>query len=111
MTYYKSRLLGSIALTVFVFFFLPPIAHSQAEDVSTLIQEMRDKDPLVRQGAARALGIIGDTRAVDPLIATLRDGNRHVQGDAAEALRKITGEDFGGDHEKWQDWWERSKRE
>jgi HEAT repeat protein len=39
--------------------------------------------------AAEALGQIGDARAVEPLIATLRDQDRYVRGVAAKALGRI----------------------
>ncbi|MCP4370561.1 MAG: HEAT repeat domain-containing protein, partial [Deltaproteobacteria bacterium] len=39
--------------------------------------------------AAEALGSIGDSRAVEPLITTLKDENSQVRSRAAEALGKI----------------------
>jgi len=43
----------------------------------------------VQQKAALALGKIGDSRAVEPLIWALRDKNEPVRRCAAEALGKI----------------------
>ena len=37
------------------------------------IQALKDKDKLVRPGAARVLGEIGDARAVEPLARSLKD--------------------------------------
>jgi HEAT repeat protein len=42
----------------------------------------------VREAAARALGKIGDTRAVEPLVEALKD-DIHVRWRAAEALLEI----------------------
>jgi cyclophilin family peptidyl-prolyl cis-trans isomerase/HEAT repeat protein len=47
---------------------------------------LTDRDPEVRQMAAFALGLLGDRRARDPLIAALADASTLVQGAAAEAL-------------------------
>ena len=43
----------------------------------------------MREAAAKALGAIGDARAVEPLIAALKDENKYVSQAAAKALGKI----------------------
>jgi HEAT repeat protein len=43
----------------------------------------------IRLRAARALGSIGDTRAVEPLIAALKDANEGVRQEVTEALAKL----------------------
>jgi HEAT repeat protein len=43
----------------------------------------------MREAAAGALGQIGDARAVEPLIAVLKDSREHVRMAAADALDKI----------------------
>ena len=48
---------------------------------------MKDKE--VRRGAAEALGKLGDTRAVEPLIEALGDGSEYVRNSAAGALGKL----------------------
>ena len=59
-----------------------------------------------RRRAAEALGMLKDRRAIEPLIAALR----HFAGDAAhapaDALKAITGQDFGLDAGRWQAWWD-----
>jgi DNA repair photolyase len=54
-------------------------------DVNGLIKALKYDDPNVRYDAAKALGRLGDPRAVEPLISALRD----VCKSAAEALGKI----------------------
>lgn len=77
--------------------------------VDPLIAALEDEDWLVRRYVARSLGELGDTRAVKPLIDALSDKGFRAAGDAAEALHKITGQDFGLDPEKWQRWWEKNR--
>ena len=45
------------------------------------------------------LGDIGDKRAREPLIKQLRDSDKWVRKESAEALRKITGQNFSYDTE------------
>ena len=44
---------------------------------------------MCKASAARALGEINDTRAVDPLIAALKDKKPEIRGTAAVALGEI----------------------
>jgi HEAT repeat protein len=70
----------------------PDIDKLEAKgDVEGLVKSLnyRRKDSHVRWRAAGALGKIGDSRAVEPLIAALKDENSRVRQYAAEALRKI----------------------
>jgi HEAT repeat protein len=57
--------------------------------VPSLINALSDKKSQVRQKAVEALGKLGDTRAVEPLIIALKDNNSDVQETAAKALRKL----------------------
>ena len=34
---------------------------------------------------------------------------KDISGQALESLKKITGEDFGWDKEKWEQWWDENK--
>lgn len=77
--------------------------------VEALINALRHKDPLMREKAAEALGETKDMKAVEPLIAILKDDEETFRETAAKALEKITGKDFGQDHDKWQKWWEQNK--
>jgi len=40
----------------------------------------------------------------------LKDENSDARENAAEALGKITGQDFGEDQTKWQNWWNEKKK-
>jgi hypothetical protein len=76
-----------------------------SQSVRPLIAALRDTDQHVRSYVAFSLGKSGDLRAVEPLIQSLREGNNA----AGPALHEITGERFGADAEKWQEWWSRNK--
>jgi len=59
-------------------------------DVQGLLRALSyPKHSGVRRGAAEALGRIGDSRAVEPLIAALKDEDFLVRGAAAQALGEI----------------------
>lgn len=59
------------------------------QGVKALIKALGDGDENVRIEAARALGNLGDARAVEPLSEALCDSDFHVQLIAAEALVKM----------------------
>lgn len=62
----------------------------EKRDIKGLIKALKyRKNWLVRSRAAKALGEIGDTRAVEPLCVALKDENLGVQTDVAKALKKI----------------------
>jgi len=77
--------------------------------VEPLVSTLKDQEKDVRTAALLALGDIKDTRAVEPIMETLRNGDSDIQRNAAEAMKKITRQDYGNDSRKWQDWWEKSK--
>ena len=56
-------------------------------DVREQIERLYSDDPAERSSAAWALGKIGDKRAVEPLIAALKDGDSNVRKAAADSLR------------------------
>src|ERR1051326_753781 len=58
--------------------------------VESNIRDLRSNDVNERSHAARALGELGDKRAVDPLIVVLeRDSDLYVRAAAAEALGSL----------------------
>lgn len=64
----------------------------RAEAVPRLVSLLTDSDEWVRMAAARALGEIGDVRAVDKLVAALADGEWRVRKVAAWALSELKDE-------------------
>lgn len=62
---------------------------AQTDQVSVAIQRLHDADPSVSYQAAQALGLLGDIRAVEPLIAVLRGNNFSLKCVAAESLGKL----------------------
>ncbi|MGB2842281.1 MAG: HEAT repeat domain-containing protein [Halobacteriota archaeon] len=64
----------------------------EKRDVMGLIKALQYKSDLeVRINAEKALGDVGDIRAVVPLIQALKDENWRVRSEAARALGKIKG--------------------
>ena len=74
--------------------------------VEPLIESLRHRKEEVRRLSARLLAAIGDPRAFRPLIIALKDRATDVRFEAAAALRKLSGEDFGTDPNRWQRWYE-----
>jgi hypothetical protein len=71
--------------------------------VPSLIEALTYPDQLTRMAAVEALGKIGDVQAVPHLITVIQQfsGGRV----AFEALKCITGQDFGEDVACWRQWW------
>ncbi|MGR3309683.1 MAG: HEAT repeat domain-containing protein [Candidatus Brocadiales bacterium] len=65
-------LVKAAIITLLIFSCMP---SSKADEVSTLSQKLKDEDP--------------DVRAVEPLIAALKDKNADVRRRAAETLAEI----------------------
>src|SRR5690348_7001839 len=61
-------------------------ADTRVYDATLFVRALHDPDPFVRRQAALAAGRIGDSAAVDPLIASLGDSAFAVQAAAAFAL-------------------------
>jgi hypothetical protein len=58
-------------------------------DAGNLISELEAPRWRTRQRAAIALGILGDTQAVEPLVLALKDRSEHVRQSTADALGKL----------------------
>lgn len=81
-----------------------------------LVLCLNDSDPTIRAKAAIAFGEAAGRYSsfrfnfVEPLISALeKDVDSNVRQEAANALEKITGERYGEDPLKWQEWWEKNK--
>jgi HEAT repeat protein len=59
----------------------------------------------VRIEATRALAKLNDMRAFEPLLLRLRRDDAPVREAAVQALRSITGLDFGSEAGRWAAWY------
>ncbi|HPJ30324.1 MAG TPA: HEAT repeat domain-containing protein [Methanothrix sp.] len=72
--------------------------------IEPLLIAMDDNNSNIRYLAARALGDIKSTVAIDPLINALNDSDSSVQSISLVSLYKITGVDLGKDQNSWIEW-------
>ena len=80
--------------------------------VQPLLARLRvDDDWWVREAITQALGEIADEGAIGPLINSLKDDSGWVRRRAAEALKKMTKQDFGENCDKWKEWYEERGKE
>ena len=85
---------------------LMSLGQMRAEEAfDTVLKSLTDKDWLVRSAAVDALTLIRDMRAVEPLIGRLKKEEGRLAEDVAEALGKLTGQDFGLALDAWKRWW------
>lgn len=81
------------AVIVVVSILLATGGAARADTVQDRINELNNKEVLLgfgaRASAAEALGDLGDKRAVEPLIALLKNGDRYERSSAAKALAKL----------------------
>ena len=59
------------------------------DELTVLVSKLYDSDAYVRRNAVRALGQLGDVRAVKPLVAMLEDREWYVRLEAVKALVKL----------------------
>jgi len=64
----------------------------------------------IRAEAAHALGQYADRTVVQALIASLDDRSLAVNSNARDALKTLTGEDFGFNRREWQAWYNETAR-
>ncbi len=57
--------------------------------LSRYLADLQDRDDAIRAQAAIALGAMGDERAIEPLIAALRDLDKTVRKNTTDALTRI----------------------
>jgi HEAT repeat protein len=77
----------SLTIMLVVSIFLISIGYVQAANIDELIQQLNQSDVIARLHAVKTLGETKDARAVEPLIAVLKDDKCGLQ--AANALTKI----------------------
>ena len=62
------------------------VTLAQADQVDDLLPKLHAKEPADRIKAVEMLGKVGGARAVEPLIASLKDEDFDVRAKSAEAL-------------------------
>jgi hypothetical protein len=67
---------------------------------------LQSQDDYVWLNAALYTGACGRPEAVPYLIQALRHTAWRGDPDTIAALKSLTGQDFGGDFEKWRAWWQ-----
>jgi hypothetical protein len=74
-----------------------------------LVSELRKRtnDLQIRKACVHALGGTDFAPAVGDLIQTMKESS--LRSDAARALRRLSGEDFGTDQASWRRWWNRQR--
>lgn len=73
------------------------------------VSALDDPNAQVRISAIIALRDIGGDEVMDPLITALQNTEDRVRDDIAEALVRLTAEDFGIDPIAWRSWWKGAK--
>jgi len=83
------------------------LAKAGNEEASRyLIEALESDNSDVVSRAAEALGELEDRRALRPLVNLTKRKNEMVLFFATEALKRITKQDFGENHDKWKTWYE-----
>lgn len=77
------------ALRLRVVALLGDIGPAAADATTSLIDVLRDRDPALREAAARALGKVGAPEAAPALLAALNDTEHAVRVAATEALKRV----------------------
>jgi len=77
--------------------------RGDAESVGILAQSLRDDQEMdVRQAAAKALGQIHTPESMQALVVALDDRNPALQYVGVQAMKSLTGKDYGGDVDAWR---------
>ena len=90
---------------------LVAMGSGAAAAIPALIQALSSQDQSVREIVADVLGLFGPqaAQAIPSLIEALQDRSEAVRVTAAEALKAITGQDFGLDAASWRQWWDQQQ--
>ena len=85
------------------------IGPGASQAVPVLVEFLKDVD--LQEDAVKTLGKIGPAalESVPELINLLDNESYMLRYDARDALRNITGQDFGFQKEDWQAWWVKNK--
>lgn len=88
--------------------------YKHEKDLSEALENLKKDGNHPLLGIA-ALGALKDPRGIEPLIKFLDSKPEDFDVDetkriAVEALKDITGQDFGTDYKKWKEWHEKNKK-
>lgn len=82
------------------------LGRMRAEEAFDDVREaMDEKDWMVRSAAIETLGLIADPRGFEPLLERMEEEDGRLAEDCAQALKRITGQDFGRSSNAWRRWW------
>ena len=87
----------------------PPEDAALRKSERNIIADLHSQDAGIRAEAMTNLTMLKDPNSVALLIPGLRDKDPMVRLRATEALAWVTGQDFGEDEEKWNEWWAQYK--
>jgi HEAT repeat protein len=85
------------------------LAQIGEPSVDPLLGVLREQKSTARGDAAWALGNIKSPKSVEPLIVALGEGDPELKKDTLQALRRISGMEYGPDPMQWREWWEQNK--
>ncbi|MHC4859683.1 MAG: HEAT repeat domain-containing protein [Planctomycetota bacterium] len=93
---------------------LPIVIDALAEQAGEvalpeLLPLLSDPRWQIRVAVVTGLARIGNPRAIQPLIDRLRAETGRLRGDISDALKKLTGKDFGILPDRWQEWWDQNR--
>jgi len=77
--------------------------------VYPLIEILKNRNDKLQKTSAWAISIIKHPSSIEPLIGLLKETEGEKQIIIVKLLQKITGQYFGTEVEKWQEWWEQNK--
>jgi hypothetical protein len=69
---------------------------------------VKDPDERVRKAAIEAMKWAQSREAIGNLIGDIRSGSTAEKEYLAAALKALTNQDFGTDHAKWLEWWDKN---
>jgi hypothetical protein len=73
--------------------------------VARAVQLLQSTDDYIWLNAAHYTGVCGRREAVPYLIKALRHTAWRADNQTAQYLRNLTGQDFGSNFARWQEWW------
>jgi hypothetical protein len=92
------------AMLPFAYFADSLVRMQDPDTTKMLIAMLSDSNRQKRYRIAEALRYSKDPASIDALITALKDQDSNVKSAAGNSLKRITGQDFGEDASKWEEW-------